>query len=372
MGSALLGLIPLASVVVGGEPRSNSHHTPVPAPAWIVRKTNGKSGAQPRIALAHAEGQTKQQERRAVQPKHTQVEQRQQRTPARQQWSHDDAGQERRRQEAGQRERVRMLAQQSDAAAAVAHHLTEQAGQAVARVIVDPHARREPAAQAGPRHAMVELHVLAGVERLVEQADRVENLAAIGDGHALRRHEAFAVGVDVRGRMMAEPRRPRRGDGPLDTTRSRHVQRLRPAHAVGTAFGEGIRQFLQIMRVPQLAMSIDQQDDVAARRPHGGVASGAGPATRTVEQSQVGEARLHRRHDGARVVGRTAVGDDHLEAIRLVVLAEQLLQRVGDERRLVAHRHDDRDERARDNRRPSGGVPFAFLSDGWIVHRVHP
>ena len=131
-----------------------------------------------------------------------------------------DAAQECRRQKARQRKRVRMLAQQPDAAAAVARHLAEQAGQRGPRMVTHADARREEAAQAGAGGAVVELHVFAGVERLVEQAHFLEHRTAIGDGHALRRHEALAVGVDVRAGMVAQTRRPRRRHGPLERRRA--------------------------------------------------------------------------------------------------------------------------------------------------------
>ena len=53
---------------------------------------------------------------------------------------------------------------------AVSGHLAEQALQARPGEVANPDPRREEAAQAGPVDPVVELHVLAGVERLVERA----------------------------------------------------------------------------------------------------------------------------------------------------------------------------------------------------------
>src|SRR5947209_2187208 len=88
--------------------------------------------------------------------------------------------------------------------ATASHSRPDPAGQAGPRVVAQLDARREVAAQAGPADAVVELDVLAGVERLVEQADRFKHGAAVGDGHAVGRHEALGRRVDVRLRVVPQ------------------------------------------------------------------------------------------------------------------------------------------------------------------------
>src|SRR5205823_3243634 len=120
---------------------------------------------------------------------------------------------------------------------------------------------------------MVELHVLAGVEGFVEDADRIEHGTAIGDGDALRRDVAFSVGVDERRGVMAKARRAGGGDGTLERAGAGHVQRLRPANAIGLAALKGGRYLIKVMRIRQLAMAVDQDDQVAARCRYGSVAA---------------------------------------------------------------------------------------------------
>src|SRR5712672_2473031 len=99
-----------------------------------------------------------------------------------------------------------MLAEQANPAAAVADHLPVEPGKTVAGDVAHGHARSEEARHSRPAEAVIELHILAGVEGLIEVADGLEDTLAVGDGHALRRDHALAIGVDVRGRMMAQPR----------------------------------------------------------------------------------------------------------------------------------------------------------------------
>ena len=68
------------------------------------------------------------------------------------------------------------------------------------------------------------------------------------------------------------------------------------------------------------------------------------------------------------VVGRMAVGDDHFKMLGIVVLLQQLMQRIGDERRLVAHRHDHRDKRSRGTR--CFGATMTLLFENFLTHRM--
>ena len=81
-------------------------------------------------------------------------------------------------------------------------------------------------------------------------------------------------------------------------------------------------------------------------------------------------AALAGRHDGAGVVVRAAVGDEHLEAARVVVLGEQGVEGGAEEAPLVAHRHEDGEEgHGRGRRR---GRPPGRAVERKLVHRDPP
>jgi hypothetical protein len=300
---------------------------------------------QSRFPPAHAQGEAEQQHREGVRQRAGQPCRAQGAAPPQAQRAGGQAGQERGRQEAARREGLGMFAQQTHAPAAVAGHLAEQSGQAGPRVVAHTNSRGEPASHPRPGHAVVELHVLAGVEALVEQAHRLEHFPPVSDGHTLRGHETGAVGPDMRVGMMSEARGAGDGDSLLNAAGPGHLQRLRPAHAVGTRGCKGVGQVGQVAGVFQFAMAVDDDDDIASAGADGDVAAGAGPAARIVEQADVGVCRLEAGDHCARGVRRAAVGHEYLETAGVVVLADQAFQRAADESLLVAHRHDDGEER---------------------------
>jgi hypothetical protein len=116
-----------------------------------------------------------------------------------------------------------MLAQEQHSSTAVAGHLAEQAAKARAGVVSNHDTGRKEAAKAGSLHAVVEFHVLAGIEIFVKQADCLEYRSAIRDGHALRSHKALGHREIVRLRLMAQPRRSPSGDGSLQNRSSRDI-----------------------------------------------------------------------------------------------------------------------------------------------------
>ncbi len=124
---------------------------------------------------------------------------------------------------------------------------------------------------------------------------------------------------------MAEARCAGGGDGALQETGFGHVHRLRSAHAIGAAALERSRHFIEIMRIIQLAMAVDQDDQVAARRLHGNVASAARPAPRVVKQPEVDMIEHHLGDDISCGVRRFTVGDENLEAVRRIVLVQELV-----------------------------------------------
>ena len=73
-----------------------------------------------------------------------------------------------------------MPLQQSNPAAAIAHHLPVQPQQCSARMITNANPRRQEAGKAGPSDPMIQLYILAGIELLVEEADAVVLAAAVG------------------------------------------------------------------------------------------------------------------------------------------------------------------------------------------------
>ena len=95
-------------------------------------------------------------------------------------------------------------------AATVADHLAEKTAKAVPWMVSNGDVGGEVADEAGAVATVVELAVFVGVERLVEKADPVEDLAAVGDPDALRRYLLRFVAVDEGFRMMAQPGVPRR------------------------------------------------------------------------------------------------------------------------------------------------------------------
>ena len=91
-------------------------------------------------------------------------------------------------------------------------------------------------------------------------------------------------------------------------------------------------------------VTVDPDDNLASRKPDGGIQSrGRGP-TRVVHHMHLGELRCERGGNACGVVTTRAHGEDYLE-IPLVVLVEYAPHRSTQVPLLVHHGHDDADAR---------------------------
>ena len=162
----------------------------------------------------------------------------------------------------------------------------------------------------------------------------------------------------MRSRVVPQPRRPGRGDGPL--------QRRRPASRRAAAAGRRSRRRCARTRRPDRAdnrglSQISQWPSTAGRmspraartatlRPALDQRRGLSSSTRLAERRPADAATMVA---GASVERPSATRTSNRSA--RVVLGEQPAQRVRDERFLVADRHDDGDERGVQPQDRTGG-----------------
>ena len=171
---------------------------------------------------------------------------------------------------------------------------------------------------------------------------RWNTLRAVGDGRALRRDE-LRLGRS----RCPSPGCGRAGccgrrDRPLERRRVGHVERLRPAEAVGPAAPRTRPPGSSGSRGPGRGSGRPR----SPRRPswRGGwrrlrPADESRPGLNT--SFRFGNSPWSRRTIGHGVVGGHAVGDDHLESVAREVLREQRPQGALDRPGLVPHRDDD-------------------------------
>src|SRR5262245_52599213 len=102
-------------------------------------------------------------------------------------------------------------------------------------------------------------------------------------------------------------------------------------------------------------MTIDDDDQFSVSHFQGSIAAGTGPSPWVVHEMQIGITLLQCLDAITSIISRFAVGNDHLEAIRVVVLFEQVTERGANGPLLVANRDKNRDERSF---RGCGGFPL--------------
>ncbi len=144
--------------------------------------------------------------------------------------------------------------------------------------------------------------------------------------------------------MVAQPRRPGHGDRLLHERSRCHIQRLRPAQAVSPASLKRVCQATEIVAALQLAVAVDDDDQVPPRR--------RTPMFRAALESCLGLSRTfmigmnggQRPGDRAGLVDRSTVHNQDLEPVAGVILVNQLLDGPCDELGLVPHRYDNRDK----------------------------
>ena len=144
---------------------------------------------------------------------------------------------------------------------------------------------------------------------------------------------------------MPQPRGPGGGDGPLERRGPGHVQRLRPPQAVGTALARTRRPGRGDKRALELAVPVDDHDEIAPGVADADVPGGAGEPPRVVQEPQWGRVRGQRRASSPVPIRRAAVHDEDLEAIGRIVLATSCPIVAPDEPGLVPDRDHHLDER---------------------------
>src|SRR5262245_37012331 len=142
-------------------------------------------------------------------------------------------------------------------------------------MIADLDSGCEKATQTHPVDSVVELNVLTRVERFVEEADPVKNRTPVGHRHTLWPHELLDRGVNVGIRMMPQTRRPCSGDCLLDRGCPGNVEGLGTAQAVGATPREGVGKVSEVVPVVQLAVAVDDCDQLASGVADTNIPSGA-------------------------------------------------------------------------------------------------
>ena len=143
---------------------------------------------------------------------------------------------------------------------------------------------------------------------------------------------------------MPEARSPRQGNRFLEIGEAWRVQRLRPAKAVGAAFGKTVGYILKQFVRGYVAVTVHHQKYITFAIPEADIAASAGEAFRIFKQSYLRMDFTQFKHYFLCPIIRHTVGNDYFKAIFRIVLNEELIKRVPDETGLVADRHDYGDE----------------------------
>ena len=107
--------------------------------------------------------------------------------------------------------------------------------------------------------------------------------------------------------MVPQPGRSGRGDGLLQRRGARHVERLRPAQAIGGAPLKGVSKVSEVIPPLQLAMAVDDDDQIPPRAADANVPCRAREVLGIIQDFHVGMNGGQRPGDRAGLVVRSTV-----------------------------------------------------------------
>ncbi len=184
--------------------------------------------------------------------------------------------------------------------------------------------------------ARVELDVLGGVERGIEGADLLEDLAAVHGPAADGAHPRLAVAVDLGLRAVAERRRAGERDRPRGRARPGRHEGLGPRERVGAGLLEEGDHVGEEAAAVHAAVAVHVGDEPAPGRPRPDRPPRRGEARGVGEEPHPRIVRGDGADAGRRVVVGGPVHDEDLHPVAGEVLGEEVCQHRLDVAPLVA------------------------------------